>query len=350
MLGILEEVNDFGNLDLSLGESCHILEGYLAIVVLVKKARLGFADIENAATGTTGSTHSPQQEEPQCHEQHDGAEGVKNHREVIPALDILHLARENALLAPGLDIIVKFVGAGNLGRHLVGRCRGSRAKGAGRRLGRLVLEDLAGQGVGQQSLGLIFTAIDSNGFNATLADDILEAGPVHLLGDAPILVHPQHGEEEQDDESVHPKDVELGCLALIIVCHYYSLLLSTKSIQVRNGIDACVGPQLFQVVALTELGHEDVDEGVAVVDDDPLGVLVTVVVERTLPSIFLDILAHTVGNSGHLHGRIARCDDKTLSCGSFNTRQVHMDNVVSFLFLNCFDDRFDQFFVFVHTI
>ena len=160
MFGILEEVHNLGNLDFGLGETCDILESHLAVVVLVKKPRFGLADAEDAASSAPGTTHSPQQEEPQSHEQHNGAEGVQNHRQVVTTLDILHFSREDALLAPGLDIVVKLVGTGNLSRDLIGRGACRHAKGTGRGLGRLPLEHLLRHRIGQQCFGLVLAPID----------------------------------------------------------------------------------------------------------------------------------------------------------------------------------------------
>ena len=156
MFGILEEVDDFGYLDLGLGETCDILESHLAVVVLVKKPRFGLADAEDAASSAPGTSHSPQQEEPQCHKQHNRAEGVQDHRQVVTALDILHFSREDTLLAPGLNI----VGTGNLSRDLIGRGACRHAKGTGRGLGRLPLEHLLRHRIGQQCFGLVLAPID----------------------------------------------------------------------------------------------------------------------------------------------------------------------------------------------
>ena len=53
---------------------------------------------------------------------------------------------------------------------------------------------------------------------------------------------------------------------------------------------------MLQVVTVAEIGNEDVDEDVTVIDDDPLGILIAVIVEGPLSGIFLDILAHAVGD------------------------------------------------------
>ena len=181
MLRVLEEVHDFGNLDFSLGESCNILEGDLIVIVLVKEASLGLANAEDASTASTGTAHSTEQEEPQSDQQDDGSESVKYHRQVITALDILHLTSEHALLAPRLDIVLELVRAGNLCGNFVDSHRGgSHTKGA-RVLGRQRLELLARERVFQDGLGPVLSPIDSDGLGPALSDDVLKLGPIHLL-------------------------------------------------------------------------------------------------------------------------------------------------------------------------
>ena len=92
-----------------------------------------------------------------------------------------------------------------------------------------------------------------------------------------------------------------------------------RLIQIRNRVDASIGPELLQIVALTETGHKDVYKDISVINDDPLGVLIAVVIERALPGVFLHILSHAIGDSSHLHGSCSRSDNETLGSSGLDT-------------------------------
>ena len=214
MLGILEEVDDFGNLDLGLGESCHVAEGDLVGVVLVKKSRLGLADVEDASTAPC-PTHATEQEEPECNKQQDGSKGIEYHREVVAALDVFHFAGEGAVGPPGLDGVLELVGTGYLRGDPVG-CDGRRHPEGGLLLAGNGGDLLGGQGVFQECFGLVLGAIDGDVLHTPLLNNALELGPVGLDCRVSVLVHPEHGQQEDSDECIHPEDVELGLLVGII--------------------------------------------------------------------------------------------------------------------------------------
>ena len=172
MLGILEEVHNLGNLDLSLGKACHILEGHLAVVILVKEARLGLADAEDSSTGTTG-THAPVQQRQEQDEQYWRRQ-IQYHVGVITGLVILDGASVHAVGLPLLGFVVKLVGAGNLRRDHVGGALLAK-HGALGRLGFLI--DLICRRVGQHGLEVILIGINRHGLDTALVDDAVELRP-----------------------------------------------------------------------------------------------------------------------------------------------------------------------------
>ena len=63
-------------------------------------------------------------------------------------------------------------------------------------------------------------------------------------------------------------------------------------IKIRNIDYRGIGPKFFEIVELTCFGSENVNQGFAVVDHDPLRVAVTVVVIRFNAIMLKHILAH----------------------------------------------------------
>ncbi len=55
IVGLLEEIDDFHDLDLRLVQTGHILESHALGVVLVEDLRLGLADVHNATAGTASA-------------------------------------------------------------------------------------------------------------------------------------------------------------------------------------------------------------------------------------------------------------------------------------------------------
>ena len=338
VLGILEEVDNLGNLHFGLGQACNILEGHLVVVILVKEFRLGLADIEDATTAT-GATHATIHEEIEGDQQDDGTKGPEHHR-IIARLVILNITLKGPGSFPLLGFFVKARGPGNLRGDPVG-CHTSTEHGRPLRL--RLLSDALSRFFSQFGLQVILVGVDRHRRHASFTDDFVELGPCHLLRDAAVVVQPEHRQEEQSHQSIHPEEVELGRLALVIVVSHN--LFQSKSlskplplIQVGNLVDACIGPELLQVVALAEVRDKDVHKDIAIVNNHPLCILVAVIIKGALPSILFHILPDTVGHCCHLHGGIARCYDKSLGCCRFDVGEIHMDDVTSFLFLNCLDN------------
>ena len=90
------------------------------------------------------------------------------------------------------------------------------------------------------------------------------------------------------------------------------------------------------------------DERVAVVDHDPLRVLVAVVVIRLYSGLFQQMLAYIVGYRRHLHRGGAFAYYEVAGGGTLDAAQIYDGDSSSFLILYSLGDESDDVSLFGH--
>ena len=122
-------------------------------------------------------------------------------------------------------------------------------------------------------------------------------------------------------------------------------------VEIGNLGDDGVVPEPFEVIERARLGKEDMYHGVAIVDDYPLRVGVSVIVIWLDAGMFEQIFAYAVGHCGHMLRRCTLTDDKSLSCGALYIAEVYDSNLMTFAVAYALDDEGEQVcVVFSHAL
>lgn len=74
-----------------------------------------------------------------------------------------------------------------------------------------------------------------------------------------------------------------------------------SSVKIRDFRYFCIAPEVFEIVSLSDIRKKHMDKSVTIIDDDPLGIAVTVIVVGLDVSIFKKILSDAVGYCADLH-------------------------------------------------
>ena len=116
------------------------------------------------------------------------------------------------------------------------------------------------------------------------------------------------------------------------------------SVQVGDLCCFGVAPKVFEVVVLPCFSCEDVDDDVAVVDDNPFRCAVAVVVVGFDTDFVEEEIADIVGNGGNLHGGVTFADYERVGRCGFDIRHVEQGYFFSFTVLYGFDYFFGDYF------
>ena len=120
------------------------------------------------------------------------------------------------------------------------------------------------------------------------------------------------------------------------------------SVQIGDVGNFGIAPQLLQLIEVAILRQKHMYINRAIIEHNPLAVLISVVIIRFHAGMLLHILTHAVGNCRHLHGGSARTYNEVLCCHPLNARHIDVSDAFSFSFLYSFYNRFNQIVLLRH--
>ena len=338
LVGLLEEVDDFHDFDLRLGQTGHILEGHALGVVLVEDLGLGLADVHDAAAGTAASaSHRTHEENPHADDKHPRKDVHQNVGPVVALglvydrnlrsgalLDLLQILTEGVHRTDGEDELNALLG------HV-----------AVERLLRVVAVLFDGLLL-EEDLGLL--AVHHLDFlDLALFDHLFDGRPVARQRSVASAVEEVPSQNHHSDDSVNPHPrgtghIHIGAFVPVLyVCHKIPLLFVFITRHRR------IGPQLLQTVEAAQLGLEDMHHHVDIVHCNPEGVLLSLDAPDLFAQLLKHLLLHTGGDGRYLGGRVGVADHELRADGAVEARKVQRDDVLALLILDCADNGFNQF-------
>ena len=111
-----------------------------------------------------------------------------------------------------------------------------------------------------------------------------------------------------------------------------------RSVYIRELLQLCVVPQVFQVVVFACFFQEHVYHDRTVVQCYPFGILPSTNGSGLFPCLLAGKFLHRIGNRIDLLGLTACTDDKIGARCGLDALQVDGDYAASFLFVNPFND------------